>query len=302
MPIPESQLETWSGQGAVTSAKATHEAIRRALAADKDSLLNRQEYEVFLQGSYRNDTNTRGDSDVDVVVQLNSTFVSDKSHLSLQEQASYNQLFSAATYGWEQLRADGLKALRAYFGWAKVSEGKNSLKLRRVPGRLAADIVPCLQYRRYTRFVSAHDQSYVEGILFYTRPEQQPVINYPKPHYRNGVAKNSPGRTGGRFKPVVRVFKNARSYLVDRGALSADVAPSYFLQCLLYNAPDRLFGGSYQDSFLQILVWLASADLGAFICQNGETPLFGPTRQQWSVTNARLTVSKLIELWENWYK
>jgi hypothetical protein len=89
MPIPESQLETWSRQGAGVTAKNTHEAIRRALAADEDSRLRDADFEVYLQGSYRNDTNTRGDSDVDVVAQLNSTFVSNTAELSFGEQSRY---------------------------------------------------------------------------------------------------------------------------------------------------------------------------------------------------------------------
>src|SRR5437870_11381300 len=73
MPIPESQLETWTHQGATTTAKSTHETIRRALAADSSPIKDK-DFEIYLQGSYKNDTNIRGDSDVDVVVQLNSTF------------------------------------------------------------------------------------------------------------------------------------------------------------------------------------------------------------------------------------
>ena len=79
MPIPESQLETWSHQGAVTTAKQTHESIRKAL--DPYIWPTGVKYEVYLQGSYKNTTNIRGDSDVDVVAQLNSTFQRDLSEL-----------------------------------------------------------------------------------------------------------------------------------------------------------------------------------------------------------------------------
>ena len=80
MPIPESQLETWSHQGAVTTAKQTHESIRKAL--NPHTWPTGVKYEVYLQGSYKNTTNIRGDSDVDVVAQLNSTFQHDLSELS----------------------------------------------------------------------------------------------------------------------------------------------------------------------------------------------------------------------------
>ena len=42
-------------------------------------------YVSYLQGSYRNDTNIRGDSDVDLVLELNSVFKHDASVLSEYE-------------------------------------------------------------------------------------------------------------------------------------------------------------------------------------------------------------------------
>jgi tRNA nucleotidyltransferase (CCA-adding enzyme) len=69
MVIPEKQLETWTNQGAVTSAQKAHESIRAALAA-QTSPIKDMNVDIFLQGSYRNFTNIYGDSDVDVVVKF----------------------------------------------------------------------------------------------------------------------------------------------------------------------------------------------------------------------------------------
>ena len=68
MPIAESTLARWSHHQAATAFKQAHVPIREALAAHKG--LSQFKYEVFLQGSYKNDTNLGGDSDVDVVVRL----------------------------------------------------------------------------------------------------------------------------------------------------------------------------------------------------------------------------------------
>ena len=38
MSIPESQLVTWSNQGAVTTAQATHKSIRTSLKADSSRI------------------------------------------------------------------------------------------------------------------------------------------------------------------------------------------------------------------------------------------------------------------------
>ena len=49
---------------------------------------------IYLQGSYRNYTNIRGDSDVDIVAELRSSFSPDLSILSQPEQAAFNAYYA----------------------------------------------------------------------------------------------------------------------------------------------------------------------------------------------------------------
>jgi len=300
MGIPESQLETWSHHGAVVTAKATHESIRNAL--NYYEWPEGVNFEVYLQGSYRNSTNIRGDSDVDIIVQLNSTFQRDLSALSEYENGLYQSAFSDATYLWEDFWADILKALQDYYDTSAISMGNKSLKIASGSGRLAADVVVCLQYRKYHRFRGITDQEYAEGIVFYTRRENRRVINFPKLHYENGVKKNE--RAKGWYKPTVRFFKNARAYLVDRGIIAETLAPSYFLECLLYNVPDENFGSSYQETFLSVIEWLVNSFSNGryqnFLCQNEQLFLFGDTPEQWLVNNAVELFITLTELWKDW--
>jgi hypothetical protein len=67
MAIPESQLETWSHQGSVKQSRDTYATIKRTLEAS-DTKYADKDFEVFLQGSYGNDTNIYAESDVDVVI------------------------------------------------------------------------------------------------------------------------------------------------------------------------------------------------------------------------------------------
>jgi predicted nucleotidyltransferase len=299
MGIPESQLETWAHQGAVTTAKATHESIRNALTAN-NSPLRDKDFEVYLQGSYKNDTNIRGDSDVDIIVQLNSTFRRDLTALSNYEKTLYEQAHSDATYLWENFRADVLQVLRSYYGASSISEGNKSLKVTGGSGRLPADVVVCLQYRKYVQFQSLDNQKYVEGIAFYALGENRWIINFPKPHYINGVNKNSQSKTNGWYKPTVRVFKNARTYLLENGVIAEALAPSYFLECLIYNVPDDKFETSYQNTFCNVVNWLVEADFNDLVCQNEQLLLFGQTPEQWSIQNAKRLTQKLVETWNNW--
>lgn len=87
MAIPESQLTTWSSQGSVTQSKSTYAAVKNALEASNALYADRSVL-IFLQGSYGNDTNIYADSDVDVVIRLDSIFRGDRSQLPADQQAA----------------------------------------------------------------------------------------------------------------------------------------------------------------------------------------------------------------------
>jgi len=301
MPIPESQLETWSHQGAVTTAKLTHESIRNALAAN-NSPIHAMDYEVYLQGSYKNDTNIRGDSDVDVVVQLNSTFGYDLSALPSDQTQSFRGAYPVtAVYRWEHFRPDVLTALRRYFGTGAVTEGNKSLKLKAGSGRLAADVIPAIHFRKYQYFYGQDVTGLIDGIQFENLPDRRTVVNFPKPHYDNGVNKNSCGKTNGWYKRTVRMFKNARSRLIDQRIVADDLAPSYFVECLLYNVPDDKFGGSLQDTFIATFNWMwSTARTDSLVSQNGQLQLFGNTPEQWDARKGKQLLEALRDLWNNW--
>lgn len=297
--IPESQLETWSHQGAVAASIVTHESIRSALDASTSPIRSNRK-DVYLQGSYKNDTNIRADSDVDLVVQCNELFFYDLSSLQTNEKDLFEQTLSNATYTWQSFKPDVLTALRNYYGSSAVSEGNKSLKVAAGSNRLAADVLVGFQNRKYTRFLGIQNNQYIEGIQFYATGDGRWIVNYPKLHCANGADKNSQTRTNGLFKPTVRVFKKARTHLIDNGVISSDLAPSYFLECLIYNVPNDKFANDFQSTFTNIVNWLASADFSNFVCQNGQLLLFGNTPEQWSIINAKAIVARLADLCNNW--
>ena len=88
MPIPNSQLETWSHQGSITQSSTTYQTIRTALL-DSEAAYSSKSYNVFLQGSYGNDTNIYSESDVDTVIRLDSIFHGDVSGLSNEDLQAY---------------------------------------------------------------------------------------------------------------------------------------------------------------------------------------------------------------------
>ena len=290
MAIPESQLERWSDHGSQTNSKRTHESIHKALEAYPWP--EQITYDFFLQGSYKNDTNIRGDSDVDVVIKLNNIFYDDCSSLSPSDRHELERSFRTSTYTWSEFRTATLDALRGKFG-ASVKEGNKSIKIKSDPPRLAADVVVCTEYRNYDSI-----DSFVEGIKFFTLHDECCIINYPKEHYKWGVEKNR--CTDGMYKQTVRMFKNARNRLIDTKRISQNLAPSYFLECFIYNAPDRAFQGSLQDIYCSIVEWMRMCDTDEAVCQNNQECLFGSRDEQWLPEHAAELSNHLATLWGGW--
>jgi hypothetical protein len=285
MPISESQLQTWANQGAVTTAKQTHESVRYAL--DSSTWPQGVSYDIYLQGSYKNDTNIRGDSDVDIVVELTSAFWS-----NLTENEKESLGLTPASYQWEEFRRDVLARLISYYGSAQVSEGNRALKLAPSAGRLPADIVVCGRYRWYSNLVPTAD-----GIILWARDSGRELVTYPKIHSEKCSHKNS--QTNTCFKPAVRMFKNARTYLVDRGVIDDKLAPSYFLECFIYNAPDGSFRSNFQSCYCDVLNWLREADYNSIRFPSYTASLFGNDDYQWSVEKAKKLLNLLVQLWNN---
>lgn len=254
---------------------------------------------IYLQGSYRNATNIYGDSDVDIVVELETTFNYDVSSLDADQATRQFNAYPPATYDFPTFRADVLQTLKNYYGAPRVRERDRCIKVDFGPGRIAADVVPALQHRKYQFFYTTEIQSKTDGIQFQNRAGV-PIVNFPKQHISNGEAKNAPNRTGERYKATVRVFKNLRNKLVSDGRIPADTAPSYSIECLLYNADDSCFVASLQNTFANILRNLGPKEPGRFICQNGVIPLFGNSPVQWSVEKAAQFLKAAQQLWENW--
>jgi hypothetical protein len=292
MALSESQLSTWSNQGAMESSAATYASIKKALENHRWPIGMR--YEVYLQGSYPNATNIRGNSDVDVVVELTSAFYTD---LPRDQWDRYS--ISPGAHGYTDLRREVISALQQYYGTSLVdTTGPNAISVAASNGRLKADILPCVTYREYNG-----GGTYVEGIKFWNQQTGEEKINYPKVHIDNGSAKNSPSGTQGRYKPSVRMFKNARERIIGNSDELRKRYPSYFIECLFYNVPNAKFGSSCCDTYVNAVNFLSTSLANGsgqqFTTQNSQQVLFGPASTQWSLTSAQQFVSALAALWNN---
>lgn len=297
MPIPESQLETWSHQGSITQSSNTYNAIKSVLEANTTPYAGKN-FKVFLQGSYGNDTNIYAESDVDIVIRLDDCFHSDLESLSDDEKSAYKQAFSDATYTHTDFKRDVLSVLEDQYGSA-VKTGDKAIAIDASGSRRKSDVIVATQFRQYFKFRSASDSEYVEGICFFNAAGER-IANYPKQHSANLTVKHQASSKW--LKPMARVFKNMRSRLVEGGLIDAGIAPSYYIEGLLYNVPNEKFTASYQDCVANILNWYrqdaAKTDL---VCANEQYYLLRDGYHTcWSQTDCDALVEAAVDLWNQW--
>jgi hypothetical protein len=199
--------------------------------------------------------------------------------------------FPLAAYGWPEFDRDVHIALRRHFGAARVIPNNKCITVRGGSGTLDADVVVAIRAQHF----APPDQWTTEGMAFWSRTDGQNrrVVNYPKLHYGAGVVQNL--LCGGRYKPAIRMFKNARNYMIERRLLAGGAAPSYFVEGLFYNVPHDKMIGTYDQIYFR-----DECSPTLLRCQNGVIPLFGTSPEQWNVAAAAAFVTALRDLWNNW--
>lgn len=224
------QFQTWSqapSQTEADKADNAERAVKKAIAASES--LQRHSVRVFAQGSYRNRTNVRQDSDVDVCVLCSDAFF-----YQLPEGKTAPEFqITPASYQAAQFRADVHAALKSYFGATAVGVGAKAFGIHENAYRVNADVVACFEFRLY-----GDDQSYWEGAALLPKAGGF-IMNWPEQNYANGVTKNDATRQS--YKGVVRILKNLKSEMEANGNAAAAETPSFLLESLAYNVPDEGF-------------------------------------------------------------
>ena len=234
-----STFDRWSGGPSASEQEKcanAERAVRAAISAS--NALGQHEISVFTQGSYRNRTNVRLESDVDVCVCLKDTYSTHyDSGLSDADVGNV-----PATYQHADFKNDVEKALKAHFGTEAVTRGKKAFDVHENSYRIDADVVPALEYRWYFKD---------EGrVVWHTGTAIFPdggirIVNWPDQHYTNGVRKND--QTNRHFKRVVRILKRLRNEMDEAGIQAAGPIASYLIECLVWNVPNVGLGRDYYD-------------------------------------------------------
>lgn len=199
-------------------------------AVADDEKLGKKNITVFPQGSYRNRTNVRQDSDVDICVLSTDSFFYD-----LPEGMSPTNFgfTTPAQYPYPEFKNDVEAALVAYLGRAAVTRGNKAFDVHETGYHVDADAVAAFEYRYYLK-----DGKYYKGTAFFPDKGNR-IVNWPEQHYERGVAKND--ATAKRFKRVSRILKNLRNEMQGEGVAGANDVASFLIESLVYNVPNEGF-------------------------------------------------------------
>ena len=246
MAVRKSKIpDAWAKRetAANESSKTARKRIKRDLNRDRSALVQHTDvnaFTVYTQGSYKNYTNTRGSSDLDLIVQLRSPWMRDLSELSDADRERYHENTISADYGYDDgFRGSVVQALRQFYQESTLRDPvTNSGKAIEISGRhnplpIDVDVVAAQEYRIYHSYPEDGEPEYTEGMKFKPRHGTEWWVNFPKEHVKNSDAKHD------NFRETVRVFKNARDHYDDNNSFALN-APSYYIECLLYNVPDEI--------------------------------------------------------------
>jgi hypothetical protein len=191
--------------------------------------------------------------------------------------------------------------LSKQYGGDLDTSGKKTLRLKQSGNRRSTDILLVCSHKRYTRYLSERpeDQTFVEGVILRTT-DSRTIINYPKQHSDNLTAKHQ--ATSNWFKPTVRIYKNMRNLMVDKGFIKVGAAPSYFLEGVLYNVPREHFGAGWLPTIENTFAWIDGNAPEDYMCANGIHPLIRDnTATSWPVQGYIDWLSGMKRLWNSWH-
>jgi hypothetical protein len=191
-----------------------------------------------------------------------------------------------------------LKVLTDKYG-ADVHAGDKAIAIAVNGNRRKTDVIVAIEFRRYIKFLSGDDQDYVKGICFWNKAGER-IANYPKQHSTNLTAAHQASTKW--LKPMIRVLKNLRGKCIDNGLLKAGIAPSYYLEGLLYNVPADKFTTSYQDCFISAFNWIQKeADKDKLLCANQQYYLLRDgVHTCWPKADGEAFINAAIKLWNDW--
>ena len=213
--IPAAAMERYTAAPSpttVTAVQSLHTSIRATLG---------DRYETLLQGSYKNDTSIPDLNDVDIVAIRRWT-----------TSSVFTGVPAINPISWETILDEVQRTLEGSHLYRGKTEKRD--KCINVATGFNADVVPAIAITNIA----------IDPIAIFSRGAGTERKNFPREHYQHGVEKHQ--NTSQRFKPTVRMFKRwvANTFTDD------SIAPSFYVECLIYNFVDAAFYADTAQRFV----------------------------------------------------
>lgn len=279
----EERLRFWARSPSQTETDKCENAVRAVKAAIAASeKLRSRNVRTILQGSYRNRTNVRGESDVDIGV-ICGDEVFFPQYPAGANATTFNNV--DASYSYAEFKSDVGAALIQHFGKTAVRRGNKAFDVHQNTYRVDADVTAFFSHRRYNA-----NGTFITGVEL--RPDDdaaRSVINWPEQHYTNGNTKN--GATRRSYRGLARILKNIRTHLSEEAAIPAEAVTGFLCECLVWNTPNSLMmHETYTQDLRETLVHLYNATRDDKACSEwgevSELKYLFRTGQRWTRAQA----------------
>ncbi len=250
---------------------------------------------IYLQGCYACKTNTKFQSKIEIIVEVNKT-----------REFDYDTMVPSSM----QMRDDFFIDFEHYFNVKRfkqvlADEIKKILGIRIIIGATtilipsfgsvqhSIDVFPCFKYKYFTP-----EGGSIRSKLVYDEKLEEHFLMFTNLHTVNGNLKDT--MTQGNFKRMVRFMKNLVA-ISAREDKNIHFVRGYYVECLLYNVPNEMYlvtDGKLSSVFLKVINWLNFANLNDFICQNQMWSLWGNADGFWDQHSARQFINDVIEFYE----
>lgn len=295
----ETKFSLWRSPPSDTEADKiarTERMIRAAI--DANDFLSNLDLQIIVQGSYSNNTNVRGESDVDICVLMRDVYNYETANAYLGAFHAHGITHIPPTITSAGFKNALHQALVDKFNAASVSRGNKCIKIRSTSARVEADVVAANIYRLYMPPANqpvTYATPTVEGVAIHPDNGAM-IVNWPLQHNEQGRSKNN--LTGGRFKAVVRVLKSLN---LEMRSAHYQPIPSFLIECLVYNCPEHCFDTTKKlyDNVQSVLVQISFLNslLGnpdGWLEVSEYKKLFTPN-QAWSVSDATHFATKATD-------
>ena len=268
------KLEKYSKQGDTKKFTDTYNELKNFF----ESQINKEKYgeEIYLQGSYGNDTNIEDESDVDIVIEMTNVYYYNIDLLTMDEQYRFRSEHPSSNISINDFKMHVIDILQS----SKYEYEVKNKCIKITSGTpLNADIIVCAKHKKFTTY-----DKYIEGIIFFDKKGNQ-IVSYPKHHNDNMIAKN---KSIPSFKSTIRIFKNLKIELINNGFIDENSVSSYFIESMIYNVNDDYFTiSNLENRILKIISWCIKYIINyKMITPCKQYYLFGKGKNQWNEHDA----------------